>query len=55
MEMRAGLSPDLRQWLLGWGGEAEVLEPDELRRDLARAAAATVDVYRAARDRTGKD
>jgi predicted DNA-binding transcriptional regulator YafY len=55
LEMRAGLSPDLRQWLLGWGAEAEVLEPDELRRDMARAAAATAEVYGTARGRTGKD
>ena len=45
LEMRVGLSPDLRQWILGWGAEAEVLEPDELRRDLAAAAAATAQVY----------
>ncbi len=45
LEMRVGLSPDLRQWILGWGAEAEVLEPDELRRDLATAAAATARVY----------
>ena len=55
LEMRAGLSPDLRQWLLGWGGEAEVLEPDQLRRDMARAAAATVEVYGTARGRRRKD
>lgn len=42
LEMKVGLSPDLRQWILGWGGEAEVLEPADLRRELARAAAAAV-------------
>jgi len=55
LEMRAGLSPDLRQWLLGWGGEAEVLEPEELRTDVARAAAATVAIYGAASGPGGKD
>lgn len=45
LEMRVGLSPDLRQWILGWGAEAEVLAPPELRRDLASAAAKTVRVY----------
>jgi len=45
LQMKVGLSPDLRQWILGWGGEAEVLEPAELRRDLAKAAAGTARVY----------
>ena len=53
--MRAGLSPDLQQWLLGWGGEAEVLEPQELRNAVARAAAATVAIYGAASGLGGKD
>jgi predicted DNA-binding transcriptional regulator YafY len=55
LEMRAGLSPDLQQWLLGWGGEAEVLEPQELRNAVARAAAATVAIYGAASGLGGKD
>jgi len=45
LQMKVGLSPDLRQWILGWGGEAEVLEPAELRRDLAKAAAGAARVY----------
>lgn len=45
LEMRVGLSPDLRQWILGWGAEAEVLEPPDLRRDLAAAAMNTARVY----------
>lgn len=48
LEMRVGLSPDLRQWILGWGAEAEVLEPPDLRRDLAAAACKTARVYSAA-------
>lgn len=44
--MTVGLSPDLRQWILGWGAEAEVLEPAELRRDMAVAAQAAAAVYR---------
>ena len=46
LEMKVGLSPDLRQWILGWGGEVEVLEPADLRRELARAATAAVRVHR---------
>ncbi len=51
LEMRVGLSPDLRQWILGWGDEAEVLEPADLRSDLAEAAKAVARVY----GRAGKD
>ena len=46
LEMRVGLSPDLRQWVLGWGAEAEVLEPPELRRAVAGLAKAAAAVYR---------
>lgn len=45
LEMRVSLSPDVRQWILGWGEEAEVLEPSDLRADLAAAARATARVY----------
>lgn len=45
LEMSVGLSPDLRQWILGWGEEAEVLEPPDLRVELASAAEAAARVY----------
>jgi proteasome accessory factor B len=45
LTMRVGLSPDLVRWALGWGAEAEVLEPTELRATLAKAARATTKVY----------
>ena len=45
LEMQVGLSPDLRQWILGWGAEAEVLEPAELRKAVAEAIAASAAVY----------
>ena len=45
LEMKVGLSPDLQQWILGWGAEAEVLEPAELRRAVGSAAAAAAKVY----------
>ncbi len=51
LEMNVGLSPDLRQWILGWGEEAEVLEPSDLRADLTAAAKAVARVYRG----VGKD
>lgn len=46
LEMQTGLSPDLQQWILGWGEEAEVLEPAPLRRALAEAARNTAAVYK---------
>lgn len=49
LEMEVGLSPDLRQWILGWGSEAEVLAPPELREALAAAARAAASVYTGAR------
>ncbi|MBU3665257.1 MAG: WYL domain-containing protein [Chthoniobacterales bacterium] len=45
LEMRVGISPDLRQWILGWGAEVEVLSPAELRRAVARAATEAAAVY----------
>ena len=45
LTMRVGLSPDLVRWVLGWGAEAEVLEPAEFRTTLAKAARATTKVY----------
>lgn len=41
--LRCALTPELRQWILGFGADAEVLEPEELRTEirdaLERAAA----------------
>jgi predicted DNA-binding transcriptional regulator YafY len=45
LSLRVGLSPDLVQWILGWGGEAEVLSPGELRGMVAKAALAAALVY----------
>jgi proteasome accessory factor B len=38
LEMRVGLSPDLQQWVMGWGSDVEVLEPQELRKAIADEA-----------------
>lgn len=45
LEMRVGLSPDLQQWILGWGSDAEVLAPAELRESVAAAAEAAARLY----------
>jgi len=34
--MDVGSTPDLRTWVLSFGSGAEVLEPDELRSEVAR-------------------
>jgi predicted DNA-binding transcriptional regulator YafY len=38
LTMRLGALPEVERWVLGWGGEAEVLQPRELRERLARTA-----------------
>lgn len=45
LEMRVGISPDLRQWISGWGAEAEVLEPADLRQAIAKAARDAAAIY----------
>ena len=37
---------NMREWVLSFGGRAEVLEPDELRTDLLRQAEAMAKKYR---------
>lgn len=46
LSMRVGLSPDLVQWILGWGADAEVISPPDLRGRVSRAAAALSALYR---------
>jgi predicted DNA-binding transcriptional regulator YafY len=38
---------ELYSWILGWGDRVEVLEPEELRRDIIETAEAMLDVYEA--------
>lgn len=47
LEMRVGITPDLRQWILGWGPEIKVLQPKSLAAEIADLAARTAKVYRA--------
>ena len=37
LDMHSGGYPDIRSWVLGWGGEAEALEPAELRADIRQS------------------
>lgn len=45
IEMKVGLTPEVTQWVLGWGDRAEVLQPPKLRESVARASAATAAIY----------
>lgn len=45
LAMQVGIAPDLESWILGWGGHAEVLEPDSLRQKILHAARETVARY----------
>ena len=36
---------ELHSWILGWGEQVEVIEPEELRKDMADTARAMLDVY----------
>lgn len=39
LTMKVGVAPDLEAWILGWGGQAEVLEPAALRERIGRMGA----------------
>ncbi len=45
LSMQVGLAPDLESWILGWGGHAEVLEPEALRSKIIEAAESMVAGY----------
>jgi len=49
VELRVRTCPELEQLILGFGGDAEVLEPPELRAKMAAQAAAMTSRYREAR------
>jgi proteasome accessory factor B len=40
MSLDVGIAPDLENWILGWGRHAQVLEPSELREQIASTARA---------------
>jgi len=43
--LRVLITVELRSWILGWGEKVEVLEPEELREEIAETARAMLDVY----------
>lgn len=45
ISLKVGLAPDLTQWILGWGDQAEVLAPDSLRRDIAAMISRMAGLY----------
>ncbi len=46
LRLRLGALSEVRQWVLGWGAEAEVMQPTELRTDIRRAIRALQTRYR---------
>lgn len=38
LTMEVGGTTELKGWILGWGASAEVLAPEELRREVAEEA-----------------
>jgi len=46
MTLEVGIAPDLENWILGWGSHAVVLEPAELRAQIASTARAMALQYR---------
>lgn len=47
MTLEVGVAPDLVNWILGWGSHAVVLEPADLREEIASTARAMALQYRA--------
>ena len=45
LTLQLGALPEIERWVLTWGGEAEVLEPQELRVRLKATAAALTKLY----------
>ena len=45
MTLRVTSTVDLYSWILRWGEKVEVLEPEELRQEIAETARAMLDVY----------
>jgi len=46
MTLRVGNTVELYSWIMGWGEKVEVLEPQELRREIIRTAEAMLGVYK---------
>lgn len=44
--LRCAITPELRQWILGFGADAEVLEPEELRIEVRRSMKRGARLYR---------
>lgn len=46
MTLRVGNTVELYSWIMGWGEKVEVLEPQELRREIIMSAKAMLGVYK---------
>lgn len=45
LTLRVALAPDLENWILGWGDQAEVISPEPLRKKIGLASAAMTKLY----------
>jgi predicted DNA-binding transcriptional regulator YafY len=45
MTLRVTDTVDLYSWILGWGEKIEVLEPPELRKEVAKTAEKILKIY----------
>ena len=45
LKLRVGSILEIRNWVLGWGGECEVVRPAELRRDIETEIRAMARTY----------
>jgi proteasome accessory factor B len=46
VRLRLGALPELARWVLTWGADAEVIEPEELREQLKATATSLLKIYR---------
>ena len=53
-EVEVAGTQEIKQWIMGWGAGAEVLDPESLRDDLRREAQAVADIYEPRRPRKDK-
>jgi proteasome accessory factor B len=45
MELQVGNLWEVRRWLIGWGADAELLSPSDLREEMKRSAQETFAQY----------
>lgn len=49
-ELHLSVTEEIKRWVLGFGKEAEVLEPEELRKEMAQELQTLLSQYRASEE-----